>query len=161
RIDLVASVLIGAAVVMLTLGFNNLNAWGLVVAEDTAPLSILGLSPAPVLVVLGLVLGQLFFLWTRRHMQQGRVPLVDLIVMGRGWRRCVIYAVFINVAMEEAVNFTVPSYILVVQGRTALDTALAMMPFNLTVCVTATLIVRFYQWFAPRTIALFSIVLPT
>src|SRR5699024_10619461 len=43
RIDLVASVLIGAAVVMLTLGFNNLNAWGLVVAEDTAPLSILGL----------------------------------------------------------------------------------------------------------------------
>src|SRR5699024_2343012 len=78
RIDLVASVLIGAAVVMLTLGFNNLIAWGLVVAEDTAPLSILGLSPAPVLVVLGLVLGQLFFLWTRRHMQQGRVPLVDL-----------------------------------------------------------------------------------
>src|SRR5690625_3348070 len=131
RIDLVASVLIGAAVVMLTLGFNNLNAWGLVVAEDTAPLSILGLSPAPVLVVLGLVLGQLFFLWTRRHMQQGRVPLVDLRVLGSGRERSAVYAMFIIVAMEAAVNFTVPIYIQVVQGRTALDTALAMMPFNL------------------------------
>src|SRR5699024_5604279 len=81
---LAAAVLIGAAVVMLTLGFSMLNARGLVVAEDTAPLSILGLSPAPVLVVLGLVLGQLFFLWTRRRMQQGRVPLVDLSVLGSG-----------------------------------------------------------------------------
>ena len=161
RIDLVASVLIGAAVVMLTLGFNNLNAWGLVVAEDTAPLSILGLSPAPVLVVLGLVLGQLFFLWTRRRMQQGRVPLVDLSVLGSGRERSAVYAMFIIVAMEAAVNFTVPIYIQVVQGRTALDTALAMMPFNLTVFVTATLIVRFYQRFAPRTIALFSFVLTT
>src|SRR5690625_1360323 len=145
RIDLVASVLIGAAVVMLTLGFNNLNAWGLVVAEDTAPLSILGLSPAPVLVVLGLVLGQLFFLWTRRHMQQGRVPLVDLRVLGSGRERSAVYAMFIQL----------------VQGGRALDTALAMMPFNLTVFVTATLIVRFYQRFAPRTIALFSFVLTT
>lgn len=161
RIDLVASVLIGAAVVMLTLGFNNLNAWGLVVAEDTAPLSILGLSPAPVLVVLGLVLGQLFFLWTRRRIQQGGVPLVDLSMLGSGRERSAVHAMFIIVAMEAAVNFTVPIYIQVVQGRTALDTALAMMPFNLTVFVTATLIVRFYQRFAPRTIALFSFVLTT
>lgn len=36
-----------------------------------------------------------------------------------------------------------------------------MMPFNLTVFVTATLIVRFYSRFAPRTIALFSFLLTT
>ncbi len=42
-------------------------------------------------------------------------------------------------------NFTVPTYIQVVQGRTPFDTSLAMMPFNLTVFVTATLIVRFYR----------------
>src|SRR5699024_8249948 len=108
-----------------------------------------------------LVLGQLFFLWTRRHMQQGRVPLVDLRVLGSGRERSAVYAMFIIVAMEAAVNFTVPIYIQVVQGRTALDTALAMMPFNLTVFVTATLIGRFYYRFPPRTIALFSFVLST
>lgn len=161
RIDLVASALIGGAVVALTLGFNNLNGWGVLFAEDAAPLSVLGLSPAPVLVVIGLVLGQLFFVWTRRRTARGRVPLVDLSVLGSGQERSAVYAMFIIVTMEAAVNFTVPIYIQVVQGRTPLDTSLAMMPFNLTVFVTATLIVRFYGRFAPRTIALFSFALTT
>ena len=161
RIDLVASLLIGAAVVSLTTGFNNLNAWGVLLAEDGAPFPVLGLSPAPVLVVLGIVLGQLFFVWTRRRAARGRVPLVDLRVLGSRRERSAVYAMFIIVSMEAAVNFTVPIYIQVVQGRTPFDTALAMMPFNLTVFVTATLIVRFYSRFAPRTIALFSFALTT
>lgn len=133
----------------------------MLVAEDAAPFSVLGISPAPVLVVLGLVLGQLFFLWTRRRMRLGRVPLVDLSVLDSKQERSAVYAMFIIVTMEAAVNFTVPIYIQVVQGRTPLDTSLAMMPFNLTVFVTATLIVRFYGRFAPRTIALFSFALTT
>jgi MFS family permease len=161
RIDLPASALIGGAVVALTLGFNNLNGWGVLLAEDTAPFSVLGLSPAPVLVVLGIMLGQLFLMRTRRRTEQGKVPLVDLRVLGDRQERSAVYAMFIIVSMEAAVNFTVPIYIQVVQGRTPLDTSLAMMPFNLTVFVTATLIVRFYSRFAPRTIALFSFVLTT
>ncbi|MBO9627761.1 MAG: MFS transporter [Microbacterium sp.] len=161
RIDLVASLLIGAAIVLLTLGFNNLNAWGIVLAEPGAPFSVLGLSPAPVFVVAGVVLGQSFFLWTRRRMRLGLVPLVDLSVLGRPSERAAVYAMFIIVSMEAAVNFTVPTYIQVVQGRTPFDTALAMMPFNLTVFLTATLIVRFYRRFSPRAIALFSFTLTT
>ncbi len=161
KIDLIASVLIGAAIMLLTLGFNNLNGWGIVLARPTAPFSILGLSPAPVFAVLGVVLGQLFFLWTARRSRVGKVPLVDLSVLKRPRERAAVYAMFIIVAMEAAVNFTVPTYIQVVQGRTPFDTSLAMMPFNLTVFVTATLIVRFYTRYAPRTIALFSFVLTT
>ncbi|WP_246482647.1 MFS transporter [Brachybacterium halotolerans] len=161
KIDLVASVLIGAAIVMLTLGFNNLNGWGILRAEDTAPFSVLGMSPAPVLVVLGLICGQAFLLWTRRRMASDRVPLVDLRVLGSRAERSAVYAMFIIVAMEAAVNFTVPTYIQVVQGRAPFATSLAMMPFNLTVFVTATLIVRFYSRFSPRAIALFSFALTT
>lgn len=161
RIDLVASVLIGAAIVLLTLGFNNLNGWGIIAASPNAPFSVLELSPAPVFVILGIVLGQAFFLWTRRRMRLGKVPLVDLGVLGRGSERAAVYAMFIIVAMEAAVNFTVPTYIQVVQGRTPFDTSLAMMPFNLTVFLTATLIVRFYKRFSPRRIALFSFALTT
>lgn len=161
RIDIFASVLIGSAIVVLTLGFNNLNAWGIVFAKDTAPFSILELSPAPVLVVAGVILGQLFVLWTRRRMRQGKVPLIDLGVLGRPTERAAIYAMFVIVAMEAAVNFTIPTYIQVVQGRSPFDTSLAMIPFNLTVFVTATLIVRFYKQYAPRVIALFSFGLTT
>lgn len=161
RIDLVASALIGGAIVLLTLGFNNLNGWGIVHASDTAPFSLLGLSPAPVFVVLGIVLGQLFFVRTRARKQQGRAPLVDLDVLRNPTERAAVYAMFVIVAMEAAINFTVPTYIQVVQGRTPFDTSLAMMPFNLTVFVTATLIVRFYRRFEPRTIALFAFGLTT
>ncbi|UOQ57147.1 MFS transporter [Leucobacter allii] len=161
KIDVVASVLIGAAVVLLTLGFNNLNGWGVIAARDAAPFSLAGLSPAPVLVVLGVVLGQLFFLRTRRRMRAGGRPLVDLGVLDRPEERAAVYAMFIIVAMEAAVNFTLPTYIQVVQGRTPFDTSLAMMPFNLTVFVTATLIVRFSRRYAPRTIALVSFGLTT
>jgi predicted MFS family arabinose efflux permease len=161
KVDLVASVLIGLAIVLLTVGFNNLNAWGILEASDTAPFSVLGMSPAPILVVFGVVFGQLFFVWTRRRMKRGQQPLVDLSVLGHSRERAAVYAMFIIVAMEAAVNFTVPTYIQVVQGRTPFDTSLAMMPFNLTVFVTATLIVRFYRRFSPRTIGLFSFVLTT
>ncbi|MFE6733179.1 MFS transporter [Microbacterium sp. NPDC057650] len=161
KIDVVASLLIGAAIVLLTVGFNNLNGWGILFAREGAPFSIGGMSPAPILVVLGIVFGQCFFLWTRRRMRRGQVPLVDLGVLGHKRERAAVYAMFIIVAMEAAVNFTVPTYIQVVQGRTPFDTSLAMMPFNLTVFVTATLIVRFYKKYTPRTIALFSFALTT
>lgn len=161
RIDLVAAALIGAAIVLLTLGFNNLNAWGLLYASPDAPFSVVGVSPAPLFVVVGVVLGQTFFWWTRRRAASGKVPLVDLSVLGSSSERAAVYAMFIVVALEAALNFTVPLYIQIVQGRTPFDTAIAMMPFNLTVFVTATLVVRFYGRFSPRTIGVFGFVLTT
>jgi MFS family permease len=161
RIDLVAAVLIGAAIVLLTLGFNNLNSWGLLTATPDAPFSVAGASPAPLFVVVGIVLGQTFFWWTRRRAAQGRIPLVDLTVLGSPSERAAVYAMFVVVALEAALNFTVPLYIQIVQGRTPFDTALAMMPFNLTVFVTATLVVRFYGRFSPRVIGVFGFVLTT
>lgn len=160
-IDVFAALLIGAAIVALTLGFNNLNGWGVLQANADAPFDIAGLSPAPVLVVVGIVLGQAFFLWTRTRTRTGKVPLVSLSVLGSSRERAAVYAMFIVVALEAALNFTVPLYIQIVQGRTPFDTSLAMLPFNLTVFITATLVVRFYRRFAPRVIGVFSFTLTT
>lgn len=161
KIDVVAAILIGAGIVALTLGVNNLNSWGLLLAERGAPFDILGLSPAPVLILIGLVLVQAFFLWTRRRTKAGRVPLVSLSVFGSSKERAAIYAMFVVVALEAALNFTVPLYIQIVQGRTPFDTSLAMLPFNLTVFVTAMLVVRVYRRFSPRAIGMFSFGLTT
>jgi MFS family permease len=161
RIDVVAAVLIGLAVMLLTLGFNNLNSWGLFYASPTAPFDVLGVSPAPVLVVVGVVLGQAFFWWTRRRSASGKVPLVDLSVLATPSERAAVFAMFVIVALEGALNFTVPLYIQIVQGRTPFDTSLAMMPFNLTVFITATLVVRFYKRYPPRTIGVFGFCLTT
>ncbi|MEV5069455.1 MFS transporter [Microbacterium sp. LMI12-1-1.1] len=161
KIDLVAAALIGLGIVALTLGVNNLNRWGIVMARPDAPFDILGLSPAPLLLLIGLVLVQLFFLWTRRRTKAGKVPLVSLSVFGSSGERAAVYAMFIVVGMEAALNFTIPLYIQIVQGRTPFDTSLAMLPFNLTVFFTAMLVVRFYRRFPPRTIGMFSFGLTT
>jgi len=46
----------------------------------------------------------------------------------------------------------VPLYIQIVQGRSPLETAIAMMPFNLTVLFTAMLIVKLYTRLTPQQI---------
>jgi len=161
KIDGVGAVLIGVAIVCLTMGFNNLNGWGVLVAEPGAPFSILGLSPAPVLVVLGVILGQGFFVWTRRRSATGKTPLISLEVIQSKKERSAVYALFVIVALEAAINFTVPLYVQIVQGRSALDTSFAMMPFNLTVFVSAMVVVRFYDRFTSRGIARTSFGLTT
>lgn len=160
-IDLVGAPLIGLGIVMLTLGVNNLNGWGLLRATDSAPFTILGASPAPLLIVIGIILVQLFAMWTRRRSAEGKEPLVELGILKSSRERSAVFAMFVVVALEAALNFTIPLYIQIVQGRSAFSTSMAMLPFNLTVFFTAMLVVRVYKRFTPRQIGVFSFGLTT
>ncbi len=152
QIDLIGVVLAAAAIILISFGFNNLNRWGLGLARPGAPFDIVGLSPAPVMIVVGVVLGQAFLSWTHRRQRANKTPLLALEVIDSPQERAAVYAMFAIVALEAALNFTVPLYIQIVQGRTPLDTAFAMMPFNLSVFFTALLIVRLYDKLPPRQI---------
>ena len=145
QIDLVGVTLAAAAIILISFGFNNLNRWGLALARPAAPFTVASLSPAPIMIVVGIVLGQAFFLWTRRREAAGRTPLLALSrARNSPEERAAVYAMFSVVALEAALNFSVPLYIQIVQGRSPLATAVAMLPFNLTVFFTAMLIVRLY-----------------
>jgi predicted MFS family arabinose efflux permease len=160
-IDVVGVVLAAAAIMLISFGFNNLNRWGLGLARLGAPFDIFGLSPAPVFIVVGIALGQAFLVWTRRRQAAGKTPLLALEVIESREERAAVYAMFTVVALEGALNFMVPLYIQIVQGRSPLDTAIAMMPFNLTVFFAAMLIVRLYGTLTPRQIARFAFILMT
>jgi MFS family permease len=160
-IDMVGVALAAAAIILISFGFNNLNGWGLALATPNAPFSLLGLSPAPILIVVGVVLGQAFLMWTHKRQQTGRTPLLALEVIESSEERAAVYAMFSVVALEAALNFTVPLYIQIVQGRTPIATAIAMMPFNLTVFFAAMLIVRFYDRLTPRQIGRYGFILCT
>src|SRR5205085_12610690 len=58
KIDLTGAVLAATATALISFGFNNVNPWGLVLAKPAAPFSIVGLSPAPFMVVGGVFIGQ-------------------------------------------------------------------------------------------------------
>jgi predicted MFS family arabinose efflux permease len=158
-IDVVGVVLAAISIVFIVFGFNNLNRWGLLLATPNAPFDLLGMSPAPILIVIGIVVGQGFLMWTRRRQQAGKTPLLALEVIESVEERAAVYAMFCVVALEAALNFSVPLYIQIVQGRTPIATAIAMMPFNLTVFFTAMLIVRLYDRLTPRQIGRYGFIL--
>jgi predicted MFS family arabinose efflux permease len=161
KIDIVGVLLAATAIILISFGFNNLNRWGLGLAGPNAPFDLLGLSPAPVFIVVGIVLGQAFLMWTHRRQAVGKTPLLALEVIDSPQERAAVYALFCVVALEAALNFSVPLYIQIVQGRSPIATAIAMMPFNLTVFFTAMLIVRFYDKFTPRQIGRYGFILCT
>ena len=152
QIDLVGVVLAAAAIILISFGFNNLNRWGIGFASPNAPFDLAGVSPAPVLIVLGVILLQVFIRRCRQVAGAGRTPLLDLRVVMSPTERAAVITMFVVVGMEAMLNFTVPLYIQIVQGQSPLQTAIAMMPFNLTVFFTAILVVRLYGRFTPRQI---------
>ncbi|MFD2183474.1 MFS transporter [Rhodoplanes azumiensis] len=98
------------------------------------------------------MLGFAFVRWTSARQQAGKTPLLALEVIGSAQERAAVMAMFAVVALEAMLNFSVPLYIQIVQGRSPLATAIAMMPFNLTVFFSAMLIVKLYKRLTPRQI---------
>lgn len=152
QIDYLGVLLAAASVTLISFGFNNLNRWGIGFASPNAPFDLAGVSPAPVLIVLGVILLQVFIRRCRQVAGAGRTPLLDLRVVMSPTERAAVITMFVVVGMEAMLNFTVPLYIQIVQSQSPLQTAIAMMPFNLTVFFTAILVVRLYGRFTPRQI---------
>jgi predicted MFS family arabinose efflux permease len=161
QIDLFGVLLTAASISLISFGFNNLNRWGLGLARPAAPFDLLGMSPAPFMIVVGIVLLQAFIVWTRRRAAAGKTPLLALEVVSSAPERAAVYAMFAVVALEGMLNFSVPLYIQIIQGRSPIETAIAMMPFNLTVFFTAMLIIKLYQKLTPRQIGRCGFVLCT
>jgi len=161
QIDLFGVLLTAAGISLISFGFNNLNRWGLGLARPAAPFDLFGMSPAPFMIVIGIVLLQSFVVWTRRRTGAGKTPLLALEVIRNPAERAAVYGMFAVVALESALNFSVPLYIMIIQGRTPIETAIAMMPFNLTVFFTAMLIIKLYNKLTPRQIGRWGFVLCT
>jgi len=153
QIDGVGALLAAVSVILLSFGFSGLSSWGILAATDAAPFSIAGLSPAPVLVVLGIVGAQVFFAWTRRQKLAGRPQLFDLDVLKAPSDRATTLAMSAMLFVGTAANFLIPLYIQIVQGRSSFETSIAVIPYTLSIFVSSSVVASLYSRFAPRTIA--------
>jgi MFS family permease len=150
KIDFTGAVIAFFAIALIMFGFNNLNAWGLLLAKDAAPFNILGLSPAPIMIVLGIVLGQSFFAWSHRRVAQQRTPLLALEVIESRQQRAALITLLVIGALGPAVNFLIPLYIQIVQGGSSLFTAISVVPYTLAIAFSAMFIVRTYKRLSSR-----------
>ena len=158
-IDWAGVVLAAGAIILLSFGFDNITRWGMLLAGPAAPFDVIGLSPAPLMVLGGILLGQAFFAWARHRARAGKSPLLALEVIESAAERAAIFTLFIVVIIEAAISFLIPLYIMIVQGKSSLATGFAIMPFNLSVFFAAMFVVRLYDRVPPRTIARLSLLL--
>jgi predicted MFS family arabinose efflux permease len=131
QIDAAGFVLVILAVLLIGIGFDNLAGWGAIRARSTAPFSIGTLSPAPFAIVTGAILLKALVVWSRHCRAGGRAVLIAPEVIADARERSVLFSIFTVGAVSAAVTFLIPLYIEVVQGRSSLHTALAMIPFTL------------------------------
>jgi MFS family permease len=159
KIDLVGVGLSALAIALILIAFNNINAWGLLWATPNAPFSILGLSPVPFLIVLGILLGQGFFAWSHKRVADKKTPLLSLEVLDSPAEKNAVLAFLVAGALGTAVSFLIPIYIQFVQGGTPLFTAVAIVPYALAVALAAIVSVRMYDRLTPRQLGVICFVL--
>jgi MFS family permease len=129
------------------------------VADDEAPFSLLRLSPAPLLVLAGLLLGQAFIGWSHRRVAADKQPLLAMEVVDSREERSALIAFLVAGSLGLAVGFLIPLYVQIVQGRTPLFSAVAIFPYSLAIAAAGILSVRLYGRFPPRVLGITSFLL--
>jgi MFS family permease len=159
RIDLFGVVLSAAAIALILFGVNNIQTWGPLVAEAAAPFSLLRLSPAPLFILVGIVLGQGFFAWSNRRVAASKQPLLAMEVLESKEEKSAVIAFLVAGSLSLAVGFLIPLYVQIAQGRTPLASAVAILPYAAAIAAAGVVSVRLYDRFPPRSLGVTSFVL--
>jgi predicted MFS family arabinose efflux permease len=159
QIDGIGALLAVVAAGLISVGVDHFHAWGVVLAKALAPFDVLGLSPALVMVGAGVLGVQLFIAWAQRRQVRGETPLLALRVIESPREHAAAIAMMAVFMLANALTFLVPLYIQMVQGRTSLATAVAMIPYQLAVFAAAIFVLSLYDSLTPRQIARYSFVL--
>jgi predicted MFS family arabinose efflux permease len=158
-LDGVGILLCVVAVVLVSLGFDRISSWGLLMAKADAPTSLFGLSPALVIIVLGIFTIQLFLAWCQNRQRRQRTPLMPPEVLRARAARTAIISLMAIVVIGSGLNFLVPLYIQIVQGLSSLQTAAALVPYHLAVLAASLTVAGLYQRMSPRQLARYGFAL--
>ncbi|MDU2938071.1 MAG: MFS transporter [Enterobacteriaceae bacterium] len=118
----------------LILGFLKVSSWGLITPFN-APFTVMGISPAPVLVVFGLIVLGIMLKWERYREEKVGSALIPLSFLRTPQVRNGLYlTAFIFLAYGSGIFVTV-SFVQVVAGLNGIETGLLILPFALGVVI--------------------------
>ncbi|RYV52775.1 MFS transporter [Pengzhenrongella frigida] len=148
-LDLVGSTLSASGLGLAVFGVLRSSEWGWVIPKVNGP-SIVGLSPTIVLILLGTVILWLFGVWERRVEKRGGEPLVRLAMFGNREFTGGLTMFFFQFLVQAGLFFTIPLYLSVALGLSAIDTGLRIMPLSITLLLAAAGIPKFFPDVSPR-----------
>ena len=148
-LDLVGAVLSATGLGLAVFGVLRSSVWGWVLPKPGGP-EILGLSPTIVLIFGGLFVLWLFAAWERHVERRGREPLVQLSMFENRQFTGGLLMFFFQFLVQAGLFFTIPLYLSVALGLSAIDTGIRILPLSITLLIAAAGIPRFFPNVSPR-----------
>jgi Na+/melibiose symporter-like transporter len=149
RLDLLGAVLSAAGLGLAVYGVLRSGTWGWVNPREGGP-SIAGLSPVVWLIVGGLVVIWLFLSWERHLEARGEEPLIRPSMLGNRQLSGGLIMFFIQYLVQMGLFFTIPLFLSISLGLSALETGARILPLSITLLLAAAGIPRFLPNASPR-----------
>jgi MFS family permease len=149
RIDLVGVVLSAAGLGLAVFGVLRSSVWGWVAPKPDAP-ELFGISGTLWLILGGLLLIWLFFEWESRLERRDAEPLVRPSMLSNVQLVGGLRMFFFQYFVQSGVFFTVPLFLSVSLGLSAIDTGVRLLPLSVTLLIAAAGIPRFRPNANPR-----------
>jgi MFS family permease len=135
-LDLVGTLLSALGLGLVVFGVLRCGVWGLVQPKPGAP-EWLGLSPAIWLMLGGGLVIWGFLAWESHQLTQRSEALLDPRMLANPTLRGGLIAFFFQYFLQAGMFFTVPLYLSVALGLSAIDTGLRILPLSLTLLLAA------------------------
>src|SRR5262245_33444356 len=149
RLDLVGTALSALGLGLVVYGVLRSGTWGFVQAKPEAP-QWLGLSPVVWLVLGGGVVVGLFVCWADCRVALGESALIDPTMLRNVTLRGGLTAFFFQYLLQAGLFFTVPLFLSVALGLSAVATGVRLLPLSVTLLLAAVGVPRLFPNASPR-----------
>lgn len=149
KLDLVGTALSASGMALIVYAVLKAGSWGFFQPKANAP-EWFGMSPVIWLVLAGGVVLWLFATWEHHCLTVGREPLVDPAIFRTRALRAGLTAFSFQYLLQAGLFFTIPLYLSVALGLSAIDTGLRIMPLSITLLIAAVGIPKVFPDVSPR-----------
>jgi MFS family permease len=136
KLDLVGTVLSAAGLGLAVFGLLRSSEWGWVQPKPDGP-DVLGVSPTVWLIIGGLFVVWLFLEWERRLEKRGAEPLVRPELLSNRQLAGGLVLFFYQYLIQAGLFFTIPLYLSVALGLSAIDTGIRILPLSIPLLLAA------------------------
>jgi MFS family permease len=149
RLDLVGTGLSALGLGLIVFGILKSGTWGFIQPKAEAP-QWLGLSPAIWLELAGGIVLVLFVLWENRRIARNAEPLIDPRMLRNATLRGGLTSFFFQYLLQAGLFFTIPLFLSVALGLSAVATGVRLLPLSVTLLLAAVGIPKLFPTVSPR-----------